>query len=127
MTKTEKNKPAESIDAYIAGYPEDIRLVLEQIRATVRKAAPEAQETIKYGMPTFTLAGNLVHFAVFKHHIGFYPAPTDDPAFEQALSAYKQGKGSIQFPLAWPMPLDLIMRILAWQVKRNMEKQKRYP
>jgi uncharacterized protein YdhG (YjbR/CyaY superfamily) len=100
-----KTKRPSGIDSYISAFPEDIRIILEDIRATIREAAPEAEETIKYDMPTFTWNGNLVHFAAFKHHIGFYPAPTNDKSFEKELSAYKTGKGSVQFPLDQPMPL----------------------
>jgi len=119
-----KNAPAESIDAYIATFPADVQKVLEEIRATVQKAAPDAKETIKYAMPTFTLHGNLVHFAAFKNHIGFYPVPQGNAAFDDELSKYKQGKGSVQFPLDKPMPLALITRLVKFQVKRNLEKAK---
>lgn len=109
-------KPA-SIDAYIEGFPKEIQDILEEIRATVKKAAPNATETIKYDMPTFVQNGNLVHFAAFKKHIGFYPAPTGDKAFEEALKGYKTGKGSIQFPLDKPMPLELITRLVKLRVE----------
>jgi uncharacterized protein YdhG (YjbR/CyaY superfamily) len=114
-------KPKD-IDEYIAGFPEDIQDILEQIRATIKKAAPNAEETIKYSMPTFTLNGNLVYFAVFKNHIGFYPVPTGNETFKKELSAYKQGKGSVQFPLDKPMPLSLITKIVKLRVKKNLEK-----
>lgn len=117
-----KNAPAESIDAYIAAFPADVQKVLEEIRATVQKAAPDAEETIKYAMPTFTLNGNLVHFAAFKKHIGFYPVPQGNAAFDDELSKYQQGKGSVQFPLDKPMPLALITRLVKFLVKRNLEK-----
>lgn len=110
-------KPA-TIDEYIAGFPKEIQQILQQIRTTVKKAAPDAEETIKYVMPTFTLNGNLVHFAAFKNHIGFYPAPTGDKDFEQDLAGYKTGKGSIQFPLDKPMPLDLITKIVQLRVQK---------
>jgi len=119
-----KNAPAESIDAYIAAFPADVQQVLEEIRATVQKAAPHAKEAIKYAMPTFTLNGNLVHFAAFKKHIGFYPVPQGNAAFDDELSKYKQGKGSVQFPLDKPMPLALITRLVKFLVKRNLEKAK---
>jgi uncharacterized protein YdhG (YjbR/CyaY superfamily) len=112
----------KTIDEYIAGFPDDVQAILQKIRITVRKAAPQAQETIKYRMPTFTLEGNLVHFAAFKNHIGFYPIPTGIEAFKQDLSVYKQGKGSVQFPLDQPIPYDLIGRIVAFRVKENLEK-----
>jgi uncharacterized protein YdhG (YjbR/CyaY superfamily) len=112
----------KTIDEYIAGFPEDIQEILQKIRMTIREAAPEAQESINYRMPTFTLKGNLVHFAAFKNHIGFYPIPTGIEAFKDELSVYKQGKGSVQFPLDQPIPYDLIGRIVAFRVKENLEK-----
>jgi uncharacterized protein YdhG (YjbR/CyaY superfamily) len=112
-----------TVDEYMAGFPKDIQQLLQQIRQTVREAAPEAAETIKYAMPTFTLqGGNLVHFAAFKNHIGFYPTPTGIEAFEAALSSYKGAKGSVQFPLDQPMPLDLIRKIVLFRVKGNEAK-----
>jgi len=89
---------------------------------TIRKAAPDAQETIKYRMPTFVLKGNLVHFAAFKKHIGFYPVPTGIEAFKNELSVYEGGKGSVKFPLDKPIPFDLISRIVQFRVKENLEK-----
>ncbi len=115
-------RPPETIDEYIAGFPEEIRAILEQIRATVHRAAPDASETISYQMPTFVLKGNLVHFAAFKSHIGFYPIPTGIEAFKKELSAYKTGKGSVQFPLDKPMPLDLIAEIVKFRVMENLRK-----
>jgi uncharacterized protein YdhG (YjbR/CyaY superfamily) len=112
-----------NIDEYIAGFPKNIQNILEQVRETIRKAAPGAEETIKYAIPTFTLKGsNLVHFAAFKEHIGFYATPTGNEAFMDELSAYKGGKGSIQFPLDQPMPLDLITRIVKFRVEEILEK-----
>ncbi len=111
-----------NIDEYIADFSKDIQKVLEQIRVTIKKAAPEAEETIKYAMPTFTLKGNLVHFAAFKNHIGFYPAPTENEAFKKDLSVYKTGKGSVQFPLDKPMPLNLITKIVKLRISSNLEK-----
>lgn len=117
-------KPPENIDNYIAGFPEDIQQILEKIRATIKNAAPEAEETIKYRMPTFTLKGNLVHFAAFKNHIGFYPAPTGIESFRKELSAYKGAKGSVQFPLDKPLPLSLITKIVRYRVEENLKKAK---
>lgn len=114
------NKP-DNIDAYIAGFPKEIQNILEEIRATIKKAAPDAKETISYAIPTFTLKGNLVHFAAFKNHIGFYPTPTGQEAFEKELSVYKTGKGSVQFPLDKPMPLSLIRKIVQFRVKETLE------
>jgi uncharacterized protein YdhG (YjbR/CyaY superfamily) len=110
------------IDEYIAGFPTDVRNVLEKIRKTIRKAAPHAEETIKYQMPTFTLEGNLVHFAAFKKHIGFYPVPRGVAEFKKELSAYEGDKSTARFPLDRPPPLDLIARIVKFRVRRNLEK-----
>lgn len=112
----------DTIDAYIAGFPEEVQSILEQIRATIHVAAPGATEAISYGIPTFKLKGNLVHFAAFKNHIGFYPAPTGAEAFKTELSVYKTGKGSVQFPFDQPMPLDLITKIVAFRVQQMQEK-----
>lgn len=116
------NPPPKTIDEYITVFPVEIQKTLEQVRSTVTKAAPEATETISYAMPTFVLNGNLVHFAAFKNHIGFYPVPSGIKAFEKELSVYKQGKGSIQFPLAQPMPLTLISKIVKFRVTENLSK-----
>jgi len=119
------NKQFKTIDEYISMFPDDVRTILNQVRQTIRAAAPEAQETINYQMPTFTLNGNLVHFAGFKNHIGFYPTPTGIEAFKDELSAYKGAKGSVQFPLDQPMPLSLIRRIVEYRVKENSERKPR--
>jgi uncharacterized protein YdhG (YjbR/CyaY superfamily) len=118
---TNRTSP-QNIDEYIAGFPANVQEILQNIRLTIRKAAPEAQETISYQMPTFTLKGNLVHFAAFKKHIGFYPAPTGIDSFKEDLSVYKQGKGSVQFPLDKPIPYDLITRIVKFRVKENLAR-----
>lgn len=119
---TKKRTTAKNIDEYIAGFPKDVQEVLERIRATIREAAPEAKETINYQIPTFTLYGNLVHFAAFEKHIGFYPTPTGIEQFKQELSVYKGAKGSVQFPLDEPIPYDLISRIVKFRVKENLER-----
>jgi uncharacterized protein YdhG (YjbR/CyaY superfamily) len=110
------------IDLYIAGFPEATQQVLKQVRATIRAAAPDATEIINYGIPTFFLKGNLVHFAGYKNHIGFYPTPSAIDAFKKELSVYKGAKGSVQFPLDKPMPLDLIRKITQFRVKQHLEK-----
>jgi uncharacterized protein YdhG (YjbR/CyaY superfamily) len=120
---TNTSKP-ETIDDYIAGFPPDVQAILQHIRAIVREAAPGATETIKYAMPTFVLHGNLVHFAAFKHHIGFYPVPSGIEKFKKELSIYKGAKGSVQFPLDEPMPYDLIRKIVIFRVKENKAKAK---
>lgn len=117
-----KNKKAESIDEYIANFPSQIQKKLQQVRRTIQKAAPEAEEAISYAIPTYKLNGNLVHFAAFNNHIGFYPTPNGIEEFEKELSVYQQGKGSVQFPLDKPMPLDLISRMVKYRVKKNLEK-----
>jgi uncharacterized protein YdhG (YjbR/CyaY superfamily) len=116
------NKPKD-IDEYISGFPVEIQKVLEQIRATVRKSVPEAEEVVSYDMPTFRVKnGYLVHFAAFKKHIGLYPAPTGNEAFEKEFAGYKTGKGSIQFPLDKPMPIELIAKILHYNLEKNRSK-----
>ena len=119
------NKQLKTIDEYISMFPDDVQKILKQVRQTIREAAPQAQETINYQMPTFTLNGNLVHFAAFKNHIGFYPTPTGIEAFKDELSVYKGAKGSVQFPLDQPMPLSLIRRIVEYRVKENSERKPR--
>ena len=115
--------PASSgMDEYIKGFPNDVRDILEKIRITIRKAAPQAEETITYRMPTFTLNGNLVHFAAFKKHIGFYPTPSGIVQFKQELSVYDGAKGSVQFPLDQPIPYDLIGKIVKFRVSENLNK-----
>lgn len=114
----------KNIDEYIAGFPKEIQKILEQIRATIKKTAPEAEETISYAIPTFTLNGNLVHFAAFKNHIGFYPAPSGNEAFKKELSIYKGGKGTVQFPIDKKIPLNLITKIVKFRVKKNLERIK---
>jgi len=110
-----------SIDEYIASFPADVQERLRQMRAAIREAAPEAQEKISYQMPTFFLQGNLVHFAAFKNHIGFYPAPRGIEAFKDELAAYEGAKGSVQFPLDQPLPLDLVRRIVLFRVADQLQ------
>ncbi len=115
-----------NIDEYISGFPESTRKILERIRSTIKKAAPEAEETIKYSMPAFTLKGNLVYFAAFKNHIGLYPAPVGDDAINNELSLYKAAKGTLRFPLDKPIPYDLISRVVKLRMKESMDKTKTY-
>jgi uncharacterized protein YdhG (YjbR/CyaY superfamily) len=112
----------DAIDSYIASFPKETQKILEQLRTTIRKAAPEAEETINYGIPTFTLKGNLVHFAAFKNHIGFYPTSSAIEAFKKDLSAYDGAKGSVKFPLDKPIPFDLISRIVKFRIIENQKK-----
>lgn len=115
----QSRKAAANIDEYINCYSKEIQLLLESIRNTIRKAAPDAGEAIKYSIPTFTLNGNLVHFGAFKNHIGFYPAPSGIKAFKKELSDYKVSKGAVQFPYNIKLPLALIARIVKFRVKEN--------
>jgi uncharacterized protein YdhG (YjbR/CyaY superfamily) len=109
-----------NIDEYILTFPPETRILLEQIRTVIRKAAPDATEAISYQMPTFKLNGkNLVHFAGYRNHIGFYPVPSGMLAFKKELSVYKQGKGSVQFPIDHPLPLDLVTEIVKFRVGEN--------
>jgi len=115
-------QPLMNIDEYIATFPPETQDLLEQVRKAIHEAAPEAEETIGYAMPAFKLNGDLVYFAGYKRHIGFYATPNGHEAFKDDLSVYKTGKGSVQFPLNQPMPLDLIKRIVAFRVKEYEEK-----
>ncbi len=116
---------ASTIDEYISLYPKSVQDILQRMRRTIQKAAPGAEEAIRYKMPTFRLNGkNLVFFAAFQHHIGFYPIPSGITAFKKELSRFKQGKGSIQFPLDEPIPYDLVSRIVAFRVKETVQKTK---
>ena len=114
--------PPATIDEYIAGFPADIQRILQEIRSVIREAAPQAIEKISYQMPTFYYQGNLVHFAAFKHHIGFYPTPQGIEAFKEELTRYKGAKGSVQFPLDQPIPYDLIRRIVRYRVDQTHKK-----
>ena len=112
----------KDIDSYIATFPIDAQAALEQVRTAVKTSAPKAEEVISYNMPAFKFHGMLVYFAGYKKHIGFYSLPSGHKAFEKELSIYKQGKGSVQFPLDKPMPLALIKKMVKFRVKENLEK-----
>ena len=114
----------KTIDEYIASFPEDTQKILEEIRATIKAVAPEAEEKISYQMPTFFLKGNLIHFAAFKKHIGIYPTPSGTQAFKDEISIYQGAKGSIRLPIDEPMPLELIGRIVKFRVAENLTKAK---
>src|SRR3990172_1718276 len=114
----------QTIDEYTQTFPKDIQKILVEVRRTIKEAAPDAEEAISYQIPTFKFNGNLVHFAAFKNHIGFYPTPTGSEAFKKELSVYKSGKGSVQFHLDKPLPLSLIKKIVKYRVKENLEKVK---
>ena len=117
----------KDINEYIASFPAETQKKLEQIRITIKQIVPEAEETISYGMPTFRLHGNLVYFAAFKNHIGFYSLPSGNEAFKKELSVYKTGRGSVQFPLGKPLPLGLISEIVKFRVAENLQKAKIKP
>jgi len=119
---TENQTKPLTIAEYIAGFPEDVQVILENIRQTIRAVAPEARETISYGIPTFVHYGNLVHFAAFKRHIGFYPGSSGIAHFKDEIAAYKNAKGSVQFPIDQPIPYDLIRRMTAFRVQENLAK-----
>lgn len=112
----------QTVDEYIASFPEDVRARLQAVRATVRAVAPAAQERIAYGMPTLTLHGNLIHFAAFKEHIGLYPTPSGITAFKRELEPYQTQKGSARFPHDQPLPLDLIRRITLYRLAENLNR-----
>lgn len=116
----------KNIDEYIARFPVDIQAMLEQIRTTIKKIVPEAEETISYGIPTFNLNGTyLIYFAAYKNHIGFYPVPGEIEKVDKGFASYKtSGKGTIQFPLNKPMPLNLITKLVKYKVKENVERAK---
>lgn len=120
----EQSKP-QTIDEYIAGFPPNVQAILQQIRATIHQTAPNAQEAIKYGIPTFKLKGNLVHFGAYKGHIGFYPTPGGIEAFQDELAPYVVAKGTVRFPLDQPIPYDLIRRIVEARVQENLAKARR--
>ncbi len=119
-----KGPIAKNIDEYIAAFPADVQKSLQEVRATIRKAAPKAEEAIKYGIPTFVLNGNLVHFGGYNNHIGFYPAPSGIEAFKKELAPYEAGKGTIRFPLDKPIPLTLIKKVVEFRVAISKEKIK---
>lgn len=112
----------KSIDEYILQFPLEIQGILKKLRLVIKEAAPEAEEKISYQMPTFSLYGNLVHFAAWKNHIGFYPTSSGMNAFKQELSEYKGTRGSIHFPLTKPLPYELISRIVKFRVTENIKK-----
>ena len=121
----DSKKPGfNSIDEYIQTFPQDIQKILQEVRATIKAAAPEAEEKISYQMPTFFLKGNLIHFAAFKNHIGIYPTPSGTEAFKRELSIYQGAKGSVRLPIDEPMPLKLISRIVKFRVAENLKNEK---
>ncbi|WP_379138343.1 iron chaperone [Paenibacillus sp. sgz500958] len=115
----------ESTDEYIRSFPEAIQMKLEEIRGVIKERAPQASEKISYSIPTFYLNGNLVHFAGYANHIGFYPGAAGISNFTEELSKYKSAKGSVQFPMDEPLPVELIQRIVDFRVAENMLKKKK--
>jgi uncharacterized protein YdhG (YjbR/CyaY superfamily) len=118
-----RKKPT-NIDQYIAEFPEETQMILDKLRATIKKAAPKAEETISYAIPCFKYHGYLIYFAGYKNHTSIYPAPRATEAFKKELAAYKGGKGTVQFPNDKPLPLGLITRIVKFRIKMNLEREK---
>jgi uncharacterized protein YdhG (YjbR/CyaY superfamily) len=114
----------KNIDDYIASFPKDLQIILEQMRTIIRKTAPKAEEVISYGMPAFKLNSVLVYFAGYKNHIGFYPMPSAIIAFKKELSIYKSSKGAVQFPLDKPLPSALITKMVKYRIAENLQKAK---
>ncbi|MGA7607834.1 MAG: DUF1801 domain-containing protein [Anaerolineales bacterium] len=119
-----KPNKVTTIDEYIATYPEEVQQILKDMRTTIKAAAPEATEKISYQIPTFYLKGNLVHFAAFKNHIGFYPTSSGIQAFKKELSVYDGAKGTVRFPMDKPLPLKLISKIIKFRVEENLKREK---
>jgi uncharacterized protein YdhG (YjbR/CyaY superfamily) len=122
VLRMNKRKQFETIDEYIATYPINIQTLLETLRKAIRLSAPGAEETISYQIPTFRLNGNLVHFAAYKSHIGFYPTSSAVKAFKKELSPFETSKGTVRFPLNKSIPLALVKRIVKFRVKENQQK-----
>jgi len=119
----EGNKTSfQSIDEYISTFPPEVQEILQTLRQVIKEAAPDAIEKISYQMPTFALHGNLVHFAAYKNHIGFYPGSSGIASFQDKLSAYKNAKGSVQFPIGKPIPYELISEIVTFRVTENIKQ-----
>jgi uncharacterized protein YdhG (YjbR/CyaY superfamily) len=118
----EKKTGFATVDEYIASFPEEAQAKLRELRAVIRAAAPDAEEKISYQMPTFYLKGNLVYFAAWKKHIGFYAIPSANAAFQDELAAYTVSKGAVQFPLDQPLPVDLITRMVRFRVAENLAR-----
>jgi uncharacterized protein YdhG (YjbR/CyaY superfamily) len=121
MMRSDQKEP-RTLDEYIAAFPAEVQKILQKIRLTIREAAPEAGEAIKYQMPTFTLDGNLVSFAAYKNHIGLYPIPAGNEKFQKDISAYRTEKSTVRLPLDKPIPYELISRLVKFRRKENREK-----
>ena len=120
-----KKEQTGTIDEYIATFPEPIQEILQEIRQAIKESAPQAREAISYRIPTFKLNGNLVHFAAFKDHIGFFPTSSGVDAFQKEFSGYETSKGTLRFPLDKPIPFDLIRKIVKFRVKENLERKRK--
>lgn len=118
-----RNNTVTDVPAYIAGFPAGTRKLLKQLRDTIRKSVPGAEELISYGMPAYKYHGVLVYFAAYKQHIGFYPTSSGIKQFQKEIAAYKNSKGAVQFPLDQPLPLPLIAQIVIFRVKENLIKE----
>jgi uncharacterized protein YdhG (YjbR/CyaY superfamily) len=114
----------KTMDEYIASFPKDVQDILKSLRRVIKESAPQAEEAISYGIPTFKLNGNLVHFAAFKNHIGFYPTSSPIAAFKKDLSPYELSKGTVRFPIDRPIPFGLVKKIVRYRVKENLVKQR---
>jgi uncharacterized protein YdhG (YjbR/CyaY superfamily) len=124
MSTKGPRKGYRTIDEYITTFPKDIQVILTAIRQAIRESAPNAEETISYGIPTFDLnRRHIVHFAAYKNHVGFYPTSSGIRAFKKELSSFKTSKGTVQFPIDKPIPLDLIKTIVRFRVKENLDKR----
>jgi uncharacterized protein YdhG (YjbR/CyaY superfamily) len=123
MTSGTKGNQIRTMDEYIAQFPKNVRDILEELRRVIHDTAPDAEEAMRYGIPTFRLNGNLVHFAAFKSHIGFYPAPSAISAFTEELSRYRHSKGTVQFPTDEPVPFELVREIVRYRLKENRERE----
>lgn len=121
--KKKTKQQFETIDEYIAAFPTDVKEILGELRQAIRDSAPNAEEAISYQIPTFKLNGNLVHFAAFKNHIGFYPTPSAINKFKKELSPYEVTKGTVKFPLNKPLPFDLIKRIVSYRVREQLDNR----
>jgi uncharacterized protein YdhG (YjbR/CyaY superfamily) len=121
---SQSRKQYKTVDEYISNFPKNIQNILENLRKTISKSAPNAEEAISYQIPTFKLNGNLVHFAAYKNHIGFYPTPSGIEAFIEELSPYEVSKGTVKFPIDEPIPFDLVRKIVEYRVKENLNKKK---
>jgi uncharacterized protein YdhG (YjbR/CyaY superfamily) len=117
-----RRSPPKNINEYIASCSPEVQSILQKIRSTIRKAAPDAEEKISYQMPTFALKGNLIHFAAFKNHIGLYPPVKGDEKLQAETSRYKGPKGNLKFPLDEPIPYALISRIVKFRVKEQLQR-----